>query len=461
MADYDVVIQEDRAITVEITQGLRGPKGDKGDPGIQGPVGPAGPAGANGIQGVQGPPGPQGPQGLTGPTGPQGPQGPKGDKGDAGPQGPAGPQGTASTVPGPQGPIGPEGPQGPQGDPGPQGPKGDKGDTGDTGPVGPQGIQGVPGPKGDTGDVGPEGPQGPAGPQGPQGIQGPIGQSDHSLLTNLSADDHAQYHNDTRGDARYYQKSAVDTMLSTLVPSQTGNSGKYLTTDGTSTSWASVGGTSASAQFEFRDDMVDYWYVNAPGAVNTPVPNGRWEIYGTGSSQAANAGGYATAVGCSSIVQLGSGTTYMRSAFNAFVWSSLLPSYSGFRYTHRIRIDSAEAGAPIRFGLINDPLATTPQGLYFEYNQSVGTYQCKYYNGVNSGSYTTGVARTSAFITCEIVFDAVGETATFFINGTNVFSTAFVRTDTQARLVTSITSPTSTYSNVLTDYVQFVMNITR
>lgn len=35
MADYDVVVQEDRAITVEITQGLRGPKGDKGDPGIQ------------------------------------------------------------------------------------------------------------------------------------------------------------------------------------------------------------------------------------------------------------------------------------------------------------------------------------------------------------------------------------------------------------------------------------------
>lgn len=39
MADYDVVIQEDRGVTVEITQGLRGPKGDKGDTGPQGPQG--------------------------------------------------------------------------------------------------------------------------------------------------------------------------------------------------------------------------------------------------------------------------------------------------------------------------------------------------------------------------------------------------------------------------------------
>ncbi len=33
--------------------------------------------------------------------------------------------------------------------------------------------------------------------------------ADHSYLINLSADDHPQYHNDTRGDARYYTKSEV------------------------------------------------------------------------------------------------------------------------------------------------------------------------------------------------------------------------------------------------------------
>ena len=32
----------------------------------------------------------------------------------------------------------------------------------------------------------------------------------HSDLTNLGADDHTNYHNDTRGDARYYTKTLLD-----------------------------------------------------------------------------------------------------------------------------------------------------------------------------------------------------------------------------------------------------------
>ena len=36
---------------------------------------------------------------------------------------------------------------------------------------------------------------------------------DHGLLSGLADDDHTQYHNDTRGDARYYTKSQVDTSL--------------------------------------------------------------------------------------------------------------------------------------------------------------------------------------------------------------------------------------------------------
>lgn len=35
------------------------------------------------------------------------------------------------------------------------------------------------------------------------------GASDHGALTGLSDDDHTQYHNDTRGDARYYQQSEI------------------------------------------------------------------------------------------------------------------------------------------------------------------------------------------------------------------------------------------------------------
>ncbi len=40
------------------------------------------------------------------------------------------------------------------------------------------------------------------------------GVTDHGLLTGLGDDDHLQYHNDARGDARYYTQSQVDTALS-------------------------------------------------------------------------------------------------------------------------------------------------------------------------------------------------------------------------------------------------------
>lgn len=39
------------------------------------------------------------------------------------------------------------------------------------------------------------------------------GVTDHGALTGLTDDDHPQYHNDTRGDARYYTKTAVDALV--------------------------------------------------------------------------------------------------------------------------------------------------------------------------------------------------------------------------------------------------------
>jgi hypothetical protein len=39
------------------------------------------------------------------------------------------------------------------------------------------------------------------------------GSSDHGALTGLGDDDHTQYHNDARGDARYYTQSQTDTLL--------------------------------------------------------------------------------------------------------------------------------------------------------------------------------------------------------------------------------------------------------
>lgn len=39
------------------------------------------------------------------------------------------------------------------------------------------------------------------------------GTSDHGELTGLADDDHTQYHNNTRGDARYYTKAQIDATL--------------------------------------------------------------------------------------------------------------------------------------------------------------------------------------------------------------------------------------------------------
>ncbi len=39
------------------------------------------------------------------------------------------------------------------------------------------------------------------------------GTSDHGALTGLTDDDHSQYHNDTRGDARYYTQAQVDAAI--------------------------------------------------------------------------------------------------------------------------------------------------------------------------------------------------------------------------------------------------------
>ena len=56
------------------------------------------------------------------------------------------------------------------------------------------------------------------GTQGPPGSgSGGGGRSDHGALTGLADDDHPQYHNDARGDARYYTKPQVDASLA-LIP---------------------------------------------------------------------------------------------------------------------------------------------------------------------------------------------------------------------------------------------------
>lgn len=57
------------------------------------------------------------------------------------------------------------------------------------------------------------GPRGDTGNQGEQGETGPPGTTNHGELSGLGDDDHPQYHNDARGDARYYTQAQIATLL--------------------------------------------------------------------------------------------------------------------------------------------------------------------------------------------------------------------------------------------------------
>ena len=79
-------------------------------------------------------------------------------------------------------------------------------------------------------------------------VSGGSGVTDHGALTGLADDDHTQYHNDTRGDARYLQLSgvseAVDDRVAALLVAGTNIALTYDDGAGTLTIDASGGGAS-------------------------------------------------------------------------------------------------------------------------------------------------------------------------------------------------------------------------
>lgn len=67
------------------------------------------------------------------------------------------------------------------------------------------------------------------------------GATDHGALTGLGDDDHAQYHNDARGDARYYTKTQSDALLSGKFDEPTGDTTQYVAGDGSLVSFPVAG----------------------------------------------------------------------------------------------------------------------------------------------------------------------------------------------------------------------------
>lgn len=76
--------------------------------------------------------------------------------------------------------------------------------------------------------------------------------------------------------------ASLQTQINTLIPSQTGNSGKYLTTDGTSTSWASIAGGGLSYQGTWNATT------NTPTLASSTGTNGYYYIVATAGSTNLN-----------------------------------------------------------------------------------------------------------------------------------------------------------------------------
>lgn len=143
---------------------------------------------------------------------------------------------------------------------------------------------------------------GSPGEQGPVGPQGPPGQSDHGLLTGLADDDHAQYHNNTRGDVRYYLKTEVDALVGSGVtaeltrlsaPPQTLTASAGAITPGATAGWLFEYIATANVQLNAPTSGQDGWpltvRVLASGADRTlsfaggalpaeVIPSGEWWI---------------------------------------------------------------------------------------------------------------------------------------------------------------------------------------
>jgi hypothetical protein len=135
----------------------------------------------------------------------------------------------------------------------PKGDKGDRGEKGDTGDAGPPGFPGRDGKDGVNGFNGSDGQNGKDGVDGKDGLDGVGVQNayldfDDSLVIVLSngKEINAGFLSQTTKDSVVASFKQGAQTINELLPSQESNSGKYLTTDGTTISWSPISGSGIS-----------------------------------------------------------------------------------------------------------------------------------------------------------------------------------------------------------------------
>lgn len=150
----------------------------------------------------------------------------------------------------------PVGPQGLQGEKGEQGVKGETGAPGKNGKDGKDGVNGLNGANGANGADGKDGKDGLDG----VGVQNAYIDFDNSLVIVLSSGQeiNAGFLSQETQDAVMATFKQGAATINDLLPEQVGNSGKYLTTDGTNVSWATVvgGGGGGSVPVYMEEDEV-------------------------------------------------------------------------------------------------------------------------------------------------------------------------------------------------------------
>lgn len=122
-----------------------------------------------------------------------------------------------------------------------EGPSGPKGDKGDQGPKGEQGDRGFDGKDGKDGVNGKDGLDGEAGKDGVSVVDAKI-DFDGSLVLYLSngSEINAGEVTPAQTENIYAMLKNGAASLNELLPTQSGNSGKYLTTNGSTASWAEI-----------------------------------------------------------------------------------------------------------------------------------------------------------------------------------------------------------------------------
>ncbi len=107
------------------------------------------------------------------------------------------------------------------------------------------GPQGIPGSQGNPGADGPPGEDGLPGPPGEDGLPGAAGPNNVTSSTTSDLTGYLKGNGSVVSAATTipYSDLTSTPTINTLVPDQSGNSGKYLTTNATSVSWGTVSGT--------------------------------------------------------------------------------------------------------------------------------------------------------------------------------------------------------------------------